>query len=137
MISLRSITLCITHPRDKRMHKSNFFAVAIILCALFGVIEAQIREHYGGTLTRDHILANYGRRREQLKKIIEETKEKVSSHEEGRNLLEEDEYARLQKNIGLFEKKLERMSEPMDDKDLDRMVERENMRAERRRHREL
>ncbi len=85
---------------------------------------------------REHVVENYERRREQLRTLIVETKEKVSSHDEGRSLLEDEEYALLTKRIGLYEKKLERMEGSMDEREIDRLVEREKMRAERR-HMEL
>ena len=72
-----------------------------------------------------------------MRKLIVDTKGNVADHEEGRQLLENDEeYALLQKRIGLYERKLERMNEPMDEREVDRLVEREQARAERR-HREL
>ena len=77
-------------------------------------------------------MENYERRREQLRKLVEQTKEKVADHEDGRNLLEDEEYALLTKRIGLYEQKLERMEGPMDEREIDRMVERMKMREERR-----
>ncbi len=65
-----------------------------------------------------------------------ETREKIADHEDGRNLLEDEDYALLTKRIGLYETKLERMEGPLDEREIDRLVEREKMRAERR-HLEL
>ena len=82
---------------------------------------------------REHVVANHERRREQLRKLIADTKEKVADHEEGRNLLEdEEEYALLTRRIGLYEKKLEKMEGDLDEKEIDRLVERARARAERR-----
>lgn len=85
---------------------------------------------------REHIVQNYERRTEQLKTLVAETKEKVADHEHGRALLDDEEYALLQKRIGLYENKLEKMEGPMDDGEIDRQVERAKMRSERR-HAEL
>ena len=77
-------------------------------------------------------MANYDRRREQLQKLVADSKEKVADHENGRSLLEDEEYARLTKRIGLYEKKLEKMEGPMDNREIDRVMQRTKMRAERR-----
>ena len=50
--------------------------------------------------------------------------------------MEDEEYGLLTKRIGLYERKLERMEGPMDEREIERLVEREKMRAERR-HMEL
>jgi hypothetical protein len=85
---------------------------------------------------REQVVANYERRREQLENLVAETKEKVADHERGRSLLEDEEYALLRKRIGLYEKKLEKMEGPMDEREVERLVERMKMRTERR-HMEL
>lgn len=82
---------------------------------------------------REHVVANHEKRREHLRQLLVDTKEKVADHEEGRKLLEDDEeYALLTKRIGLYEKKLESMERPLDEKEIDRLVERARARAERR-----
>ena len=65
-----------------------------------------------------------------------ETKDKVADHHAGRNLLEDEELATFTKRADLYERKLEKMKEPLDEKEIARMVQREEMRAERY-HREL
>jgi hypothetical protein len=55
---------------------------------------------------RQAIVENHNRRREQLRKLLEETKEKVAGHESGRSLLAGEEFATLKKRIGLYEKKV-------------------------------
>jgi hypothetical protein len=65
-----------------------------------------------------------------------ETKDKVADHHDGRNLLEDEELASFTKRVNLYERKLEKMKQPLDEKEIARMVEREEMRAERH-HREL
>ena len=81
---------------------------------------------------REHVVEHYERRREQLRKLVAETKEKVADHEEGRSLLEDEEYALLTKRIGLYEKKLEKMDGPLDDREVERLVEQAQRRADRR-----
>jgi hypothetical protein len=58
-------------------------------------------------LQREAIIENHTRRRAQLQKLLNDTKEKVAAHEEGRSLLEgDDQYETLKKRIGLYEKKV-------------------------------
>ena len=83
------------------------------------------------------MVKNYEKRRERLRELTEETKERIASHEEGRNLMEGEEYEKMKKRVELYGKKLERMMEPMDEREIERMVEKERMREERRNHREL
>ena len=81
---------------------------------------------------REQVVANYERRREQLKNLVTETKGKIADHEQGITILEEEEYALLQKRVGLYETKLESMKDSMDEKEIQRSIERSKMRAERR-----
>eukprot|EP00532_Pseudo-nitzschia_australis_P014417 CAMPEP_0168282340 /NCGR_PEP_ID=MMETSP0141_2-20121125/22276_1 /TAXON_ID=44445 /ORGANISM="Pseudo-nitzschia australis, Strain 10249 10 AB" /LENGTH=101 /DNA_ID=CAMNT_0008225981 /DNA_START=236 /DNA_END=541 /DNA_ORIENTATION=- len=85
---------------------------------------------------REQVVANYERRREHLRKLVARHKEEVADHENGRRLLEDEEYAKLTKRIDLFGKKLEKMEEPMGEREIDRAIERTKMRNERR-HMEL
>lgn len=82
-------------------------------------------------LQRETIIENHEKRREKLEELLKETVEKVTEHENGRNLMEQEEYETMTKRIGLYEKKLERMKEPLDERDINRMIEREVRRAER------
>ena len=106
--------------------------------------------------------------------MLSDIREKVADHEGGRKLLEDEEYETFKKRIGLFERKLEKMSEEPDErvcgtedvfcvnskaeprmitltlslslsllnscvqrKEIKRMLDREQMRAERYSHVEL
>ena len=73
-----------------------------------------------------------------MTKFFTETKEKIADHENGRSLLEDEEYARLTKRIGLLEKKAEQMSREPDEREIEKMMRRMHDREERRReHMEL
>ena len=82
-------------------------------------------------MQRETIIENHEKRKEKLQELLKETVEKVTEHETGRNLLEQEEYEIMSKRIGLYEKKLERMKEPLNERDINRMIERERRRAER------
>mmetsp|Transcript_22296 Transcript_22296/g.25625 ORF Transcript_22296/g.25625 Transcript_22296/m.25625 type:complete len:125 (-) Transcript_22296:296-670(-) len=124
------------------MPERHLSYVAFISCTLYLVLTIQ-----GGTThaqltidrdasTREHVVKNYEKRREQLKKLVAQTKEQLEDHNNGRNLLEDEEYNRLTKRIPLYEKKIEQMAGPVDDRMIDKMMDRTKMR-ELRRHSEL
>ena len=62
-------------------------------------------------------MENHERRRDRLEDILQETIDKVAAHEAGREKFETDEeYETMKKRIGLYQKKLERMKKPLDDR---------------------
>jgi len=75
--------------------------VYLVLTLQRGATHAQLH-----TSTREHVVKNYEKRREQLKKLVAQTKEQLEDHNNGRNLLEDEEYNRLTKRIPLYEKKV-------------------------------
>jgi mevalonate pyrophosphate decarboxylase len=81
-------------------------------------------------------MKNRDKRTDQLVRLLDETKEKVANHRSGKELLEDADVATFEKRVDLYERKLERMKQPLDEKEIERMVQREEMRAERY-HREL
>eukprot|EP00980_Cylindrotheca_fusiformis_P002848 scaffold672_cov126-Cylindrotheca_fusiformis.AAC.49 len=80
---------------------------------------------------RETIIENHERRRDRLEDLLQEAKERITDHEAGRNLLDGEEYEKLAKRVGLYERKLEKMREPLDERDIERRLERERMRADR------
>jgi hypothetical protein len=68
-----------------------------------------------------------------------ETKDKVADHHAGRNLLEDKGLARFTEKVDSYERKLEKMKEPLDEMEIARMVKQEESWAERyhHHHREL
>lgn len=65
---------------------------------------------------RETVLENHERRRDKLEELLQETREKVANHDAGRNLMEDEEYKTFAKRIGLYERKLEKMKSPLDDR---------------------
>merc|ERR1712087_1069047 len=63
----------------------------------------------GYEISREDVVKNMQRRREQLSKMLESTKEQLLEHDAGVNLLENEEHKKLSKRIEILEKKLERM----------------------------
>jgi hypothetical protein len=105
----------IIHRQQRRSSKllSLLFVVVVITTLLVDVTvvaqqqEKQKLDLMDHSVSRNQIIENHKRRREQLKKLLEDTKEKVSSHESGRTLFESDEeYQTMRKRVGLYEKKV-------------------------------
>mmetsp|Transcript_6961 Transcript_6961/g.14803 ORF Transcript_6961/g.14803 Transcript_6961/m.14803 type:complete len:140 (+) Transcript_6961:121-540(+) len=88
------------------------------------------RERGRHEVTREQVMANYEKRREHLRKLVTRHQAEVEDHENGRNLLEDEDYAKAMKRIRLFGKKLERMEGPMEEEEIERMLEHSKMRAE-------
>lgn len=131
------------------MFQARLFFVVVILCALVGVALGQRKLEQIDLLeqtdfervdlsqdrregTREQVLASYERRREHLQKLVARHKEEVADHENGRRLLEDEEYDKLTRRIDIFGKKLERMEDPMDEREINRAIERTKMRNDRR-----
>jgi hypothetical protein len=105
----------IIHRQQRRSSKllSLLLVVVVITTLLVDVTvvaqqpEKQKIDLMDHSVSRNQIIENHKRRREQLKKLLDDTKEKVSSHESGRTLFESDEeYQTMKKRVGLYEKKV-------------------------------
>ena len=64
---------------------------------------------------REKLIQNHKRRREQLQKLLQEAKTQVDDHRSGRRLMEQEEYEKINKRVGLYEQKLLRMPEEPDE----------------------
>lgn len=76
-------------------------------------------------------MANRSRRKAQLEKMLEEAKSTMEDHTSGRKLLDDSELTGLEKKINAYERKLETMSGEMDEREVDRVLQREKLRYER------
>ena len=63
--------------------------------------------------------------------MLEEAKSSMEDHTSGRKMLDEKEFSVLERKINAYEKKLETMSGDMDEKEVDRVLQREKLRYER------
>ena len=66
-----------------------------------------------------------------MQKLLDEAVETMENHKSGRNLLEEDDLTALERKISAYTRKLETMQGEMDDREVDRVIEREKLRYER------
>lgn len=82
-------------------------AFAYNICLLTNVSTAKQRQD---------VIENHERRRDHLAKLLQQTKDKVADHDAGRNLLEDEEYKKHARRIPLYERKLERLSKPLDER---------------------
>ena len=61
------------------------------------------------------MLDNHQRRRSQLQKLVEDAKVQLDDHHSGRKLMETEEYEKIKKRVGLYEQKINRMGETLDE----------------------
>ena len=64
-------------------------------------------------------------------KLLDEAKGTMEDHTAGRRMLEEKEFETLERKINAYERKLETMQGEMDEKEVDRVMQREKLRYER------
>ena len=82
--------------------------------------------------TREEILATRERRKKQFSGRVEDWKEQLDHHESGRRRLSDPEAHSIQKKIEVYQRKLEwHLEGEMDDRTVDRVLAREEIRAER------
>ena len=55
----------------------------------------------------------------------------MEDHTSGRRLLDDQEFSTLERKLNAYERKLETMSGEMDEKEVDRVLQREKLRYER------
>lgn len=75
--------------------------------------------------------ANRAKRREQLEETLAQAQETMDDHTSGRRLLEDEEFTRLERKINAYTRKLETMTGELDDREVDRVIQREQLREER------
>lgn len=63
--------------------------------------------------------------------MLQEQKAKLDEHKSGRELLEDDKLEELEKRITAYERKLATMEGELDDREIERMIEREQRRLKR------
>lgn len=104
----------------------------IVLLALVAASVAKEFSHSTGLGTsKEEIVANRAKRRIQLEAILNEAKGDLAEHTEGRKLLEEKDFTALERKISAYERKLETMQGEMDDREVERVLQREKLRYER------
>lgn len=82
-------------------------------------------------IQREEILANRARRKEKLEEMLAENQRKLEDHKAERNLLKAEEVETLEKRINAFSRKLETMQGDLDEREIEKLIEREHMRKKR------
>jgi hypothetical protein len=80
---------------------------------------------------REEILASRKRRAKQLETMLDDARERLRDHEKKIRLLTEDEKAALIKKIDIYQRKLDTMTGELDEREVDRILKREQLRNER------
>jgi peptidoglycan hydrolase CwlO-like protein len=85
--------------------------------------------------TREELLATRERRKEQFGGRFEEMKQQMEEHTTGQRLMNENEFNRLERKMKAYERKLEHLHTEIDDRHIDRLLDREAMLNEMHRNR--
>ena len=80
---------------------------------------------------REEILASRQRRVEQLEAMLNDAKQQLQGHNSGRRLLDDEERTNLQRKVDVFSRKLESMQGELDDREVERILKREELRDQR------
>ena len=87
-------------------------------------------------LQREELLASRKRRSEQLEKLLVEVKQRLADHNNGDRILIDEEKASLEKKADIYQRKLDTMKEVPDEREIQRMLEKERLIKERARIRQ-
>ncbi|CAB9526248.1 expressed unknown protein [Seminavis robusta] len=110
----------------------SFQLLLIALLAIVGSVVAKEFSHSTGFgTTKEEIIANRERRKEQLKKLLDEVRETKDNHDSGRKLLSDEELTVVDRKISAYERKLETMQGEMDEREVEKVMQREKLRYER------
>mmetsp|Transcript_20702 Transcript_20702/g.43334 ORF Transcript_20702/g.43334 Transcript_20702/m.43334 type:complete len:90 (-) Transcript_20702:326-595(-) len=77
------------------------------------------------------MIESRNRRAKELEGMLKEAKDQLQSHKSGHKLLDQTEVAKLERQVTLFEKKLQHLMVEPDDKEVERVLHRERLRDER------
>ena len=95
----------------------------------------QSGDGYGYRSTREEILATREHRKRRLEDMIGDMEEQLEDHSHGRRRLSEGQRYSIEKRMNVYKLKLETMQGDLDDRKVDRILAREELRAERYRER--
>jgi hypothetical protein len=88
------------------------------------------REGFGYKSTREEILATRDSRRERLVSMIRDLDVQLEDHSSGRRRLYDADASKLEKRARAYKMKLEMLQGDLDDRDVDRILAREEIQAE-------
>lgn len=76
-------------------------------------------------------MASRERRSKQIESLLEESKQRLVDHNTGTRILGDKEKADLGKKINIYQRKLETMLATLDEREVERILKREQLRNER------
>ena len=92
------------------------------------------------SLQREEILATREKRKKQIQGLLDDAKKQRLAHTSGKKVLGDEDLKSLEQKIHVYERKLETMEGEMDEREVERILKREELRFqrddERRRRRE-
>ncbi len=65
--------------------------------------------------TREQVLESRNRRKEQIKSMVKDAKRKLADHDSGEKILTDEEREQLERNVDLFQRKVESMEEDLEE----------------------
>jgi hypothetical protein len=80
---------------------------------------------------REEILASRAQRRQQLEVLLEQANKQLEAHKSGRKVLGNDDLKALEQKIHVYDRKLKTMEGEMDEREVDRILKREELRFQR------
>ena len=127
------------------MIANNMFHICIVLLILtIGLLSSpaeagsrmnssydQSGDGYGYRSTREEILATREHRKRRLEDMIGDMEEQLEDSSHGRRRLSESQRYSIEKRMNVYKRKLETMQGHLDDRKVDRILAREELRAER------
>ncbi|CAB9502672.1 expressed unknown protein [Seminavis robusta] len=114
--------------------KSRYIVIFLLLLSGLGIADARERSSSSGFhqgSTREEILANRARRKKQLEALLLESRQQLADHTKGKKLLDSNDLTSLEKKIHVFQRKLDTMEGDMDEREVERILKREELRHER------
>jgi hypothetical protein len=82
-------------------------------------------------MQREEILASRERRIKQIETLLDDSQQRLNDHKSGIRMLNEKELNDLQKKIDIYSRKLDSMRTPLDEREIQRIIQREEIRNER------
>ena len=76
-------------------------------------------------------MASRERRMKQIETLLEDSQQRLNDHKSGIRILNEKELNDLQKKIDIYTRKLESMMAPLDEREIQRIIQREQIRNDR------
>eukprot|EP00529_Nitzschia_sp_RCC80_P036258 CAMPEP_0113505178 /NCGR_PEP_ID=MMETSP0014_2-20120614/35164_1 /TAXON_ID=2857 /ORGANISM="Nitzschia sp." /LENGTH=160 /DNA_ID=CAMNT_0000400445 /DNA_START=38 /DNA_END=520 /DNA_ORIENTATION=- /assembly_acc=CAM_ASM_000159 len=97
--------------------------------------DGNVHYDYFGDTTREQVLETRRRRKRQLLKMVDTSRQKLADHSAGQITLSSKEKQQLEDQMDIFQRKLNVWKDELEDWEIERLVDRERNRAEIRKQR--